>query len=180
MSAMDAIIPDPTAIVVVPFYCEARFAPQLQQGGAELLRRLSAGGTSDIYVPPFKSTDGGKDAWDAAEWTNPADEPAARWLLGDLPENQRRIVARLVAAGPDGVSTSAVLAFGGYGPETSASPVFKALGGRFRRVGRKPVWRGGEQTDAGQILPVPNGSPRELFVHVIKTDYPELASELGL
>lgn len=180
MSINETLLPDPSAIVVVPFYCEARFAPELQQVGAEALRRLTSAGLDANYRPPFKSTDGERDAWDAPEWSDPADEAAARWLVNDLPENQRRVLARLVAGGPDGITTGAVLAFGGYGPDTSASPVFKAIGGRFRRVGRKPVWRGGGQTDAGQNLPVPHGPVRDLFVRVLKGDHPDIAREVGL
>ena len=89
-------------------------------------------------------------------------------------------MAQLVAAGPDGVTTSEVLTASGYGPDTSASPVFKAISGRLRRVGGKPLWRGGEQTETGQLLSVPNGAPRELFVSILQSDYADLATESGI
>ena len=180
MTINQTALPDPTDIVMVPFYCQARYAPELQQAGAELLRRLASKEGGSQFVPPYKSTDGEKDPWAAIEWSNPEDEDAARWLMNDLPDNQRRILVRLIAAGADGITTSAVLAFGGYGPETSASPVFKAIGGRFRRVGRRPVWRGGEQTSSGQVLPVPEGPVRDLFVSVLISDHHDLAVEVGL
>jgi len=181
-STTDTIFPEPDAIVVVPFYCEARFAPALQRDGAELLRRLTAtrSDTEASYAPPFKSTDGDKDAWKVPEWANPDDLPAARWLLSDLPTNQRRVLARLIAAGEPGTTTGTALGFAGYSTETSAAPVFKAIGGRFRRVGLMPLWRGGDQTATGQTLPVPDGPARDLFVEVLRTEHPELAAELGL
>ena len=83
-SITETLLPDPSAIVVLSFFCEARFAPELQLAGVELLRRLASAGVGSNYVPPFKSTDGEKDAWTAPEWSNPADEAAARWLVNDL------------------------------------------------------------------------------------------------
>jgi len=179
MITYDQFVLEPTDIVVVPFYCEARFAPDFQAEGAAVLKRLTSGSTSEHFVPPFKSNDGDRDAWAAPAWGE-TDSAAARWLLDDLPPNQRRVVARLAAAGTTGVTTSELLAAGKYDPGTSASPVFKAISGRFRRVGRKPLWRGGEQTETGQLLSVPDGTARHLFVSILLDEYSDLAAEFDI
>src|SRR4051812_2300773 len=68
---------------------------------------------ADGYRPPHSSTYGPKDAWELAGWHR-GEEPVASWILRDLGPNQRRILARLVAAGAEGVWTGELRRAGKY------------------------------------------------------------------
>jgi hypothetical protein len=139
------------------------------------------GAPAEPWRPPHSSTYGGKDAWRLPEWTNPEDRPAAAWIFDVLGPNQRRVLAQLLAAGPDGVWTTELRLTCGYEEVKSMSGVFKAIGGRFRSVGRKPLWRGGpKDAQRGQRLSVPDGPAAILFQSVIAERYPQVAAEFGL
>lgn len=84
-------------------------------------------------------------------------------------EQQRRVLAHLVAAGPEGVWTGELRRRAGYDDSTSMSGVFKAIGGRFRSTGLRPVWNGGEKDpQKGRCLRVFDDNARALFLSVIK------------
>lgn len=109
------------------------------------------------------------------------DGPAADWIARSLGPVQFRVVAHLVAAGPEGVGTGELRRTAGYDPATSMGGVFKAIGGRFRSVGRKPLWRGGEKdSQKGQRLRVPDGPARALFRAALRGVAPTIADEFGL
>jgi len=178
----------PAAGDVVPLvnYVEAKDALKVQAAISRLLLELSgtgsgtASGIDGIYKPPFSNTYGPKDAWDLPAWHGD-EEAAAAWILGVIGPNQRRVLVRLIAGGPDGVWTGELRRMSGYDESTSMSGVFKALGGRFRSTGLRPVWNGGEKdSQKGQRLRVLDDKARALFADVIKHRYSELAEEFGL
>lgn len=133
------------------------------------------------YQPPHSNTFGPTNAWDLPEWEAPADAPAADWLARSLGPAQFRVLAHLISAGPTGVWTGELRRTAGYDPATSMSGVFKAIGGRFRNVGRKPAWRGGEkESQKGQCLRVPDGPARDLLRAALRDNNPSVAAEFGL
>lgn len=133
--------------------------------------------TRDEYKPSFPNTHGPKDAWDLPQWTAD-DASAAAWILNVLGPRQKRVVAKLVAAGADGVWTSDLRRFAGYDDATSMSGVFKAIGGRFRATDRRPVWNGGrKEPQKGQLLSVADETARLLFAHVLNSEHPDLIRE---
>ena len=132
------------------------------------------------YTPPHSNTFGPKDAWTLPAWTG-SEEDVAAWIVGVLGSNQRRVLAHLVAAGPEGVWTGELRRRAGYDDSTSMSGVFKAIGGRFRSTGLRPVWNGGEKDpQKGQRLRVFDDNARALFLSVIKARHPDLANEYGI
>ena len=52
------------------------------------------------------------------------EEPAARWILGVLGNNQRRAVARIVAGGTEGVWTGELRQVAGYDDSTGMAGIF--------------------------------------------------------
>jgi hypothetical protein len=172
--------PDPDDTVVLSFACKARYALAVQSHTFDYIAVLErADTTGDVYVPPFDRYHGPKNAWHLPPWTDPADEPAARWIVSKLKVEQRHVIAELLAAGDDGVTTQVLLANAGYPAGTSPRGVFRGIGGRFRRCDRRPAWDGHEKTAAGKRLTI-TGVHATLFGRVIRADYPELAAEVGL
>lgn len=162
------------------FYVPARDVLEKQAAIQQLLTAHPAEPGDGPYKPPFPNTHGPKDAWDLRRWTG-TEQNAAEWIVGVVGTKQRRVLINLVAAGPDGVWTGELRHNAGYDGDTSMSGVFKAIGGRFRSVGLRPVWNGGEKdSQRGQRLSVPDGPARVLFAEVIKVKYPELAAEFGI
>lgn len=106
------------------------------------------------YAPPFDRFHGPKDAWELPEWTQ-ADLDALSWALADLDDMQRAIIRRLAEAEGEWMSTTSLLAGAGYPAEKSASGVFRAIAGRFRRCDRRPLWDGRRG----------DGDGRELTIH---------------
>jgi hypothetical protein len=106
------------------------------------------------YAPPFDRFHGPKDAWKLPEWTE-SDLDALSWALADLDDNQRAIIRHLAAAEGQWMSTTSLLKAAGYPAEKSASGVFRAIAGRFRRCDRRPLWDGRRG----------NGDGRELTIH---------------
>lgn len=81
----------------------------------------------------------------------------------------------------DGIWTGELRRVSGYDDSTSMSGVFKALGGRFRATGHRPVWNGGpKDSQKGQLLSVLEDAAGDLFTKVIKENYPDLAAEAGI
>lgn len=152
-------------------YWQGQFAQQVAS---------SIASDTDGYRPPHSSTHGPKDAWELARWQH-GEERAAAWIVRDLGPNQRRILARLVAAGAEGVWTGELRRAGTYDDGTSMSGVFKAIGGRFRATGHRPIWNGGaKDSQRGQKLTVQDGIAREVFASVIRDAYSDLAVEFGV
>jgi len=182
MSLSNPLTPQLHDIVCVPVFCEARHAIAVQRTVVDTIARLSAAVDPDAgYVPPFKSTDGGADPWSAPEWQPEVDHAAARWLLADLAIEQRRALARFVAVGPKGATAREALAFGKYETDVAAGPVLRAITGRFRKAGRAPIWHSTDESrDGSQIQTVPDDAERELFLNVIREEYPDLAAELRI
>ncbi|MDQ1677141.1 MAG: putative restriction endonuclease [Actinomycetota bacterium] len=154
-------------------------APFIQAQIAQLLTEPAADGGRE-YKPPYSNTYGPKDAWDLPRWAA-EEQPAASWVLGDLGPNQKRVIAHLVAAGSDGVWTGELRRSAGYEDATTMSGVFKAISGRFRATGHRPVWNGGpKDSQKGQLLNVGDETARQLFAKVLKANHPDLAQEYGI
>lgn len=76
--------------------------------------------------------------------------------------------------GRHGVWTGQLRQTAGSDESKSMSGVFKAIGGRFRSVGLKPLWNGGAKDfDKGQKLSGLNDDARLLFADLIRSHYPE-------
>lgn len=179
----DAPIPLPAGasgddLVPVVAYVPAKDVMKMQAAIHQLVADYA--NTSGTYKPPFSSTYGPKDAWNLPAWQG--DEyVAAAWILGALGSNQRRVLAHLIASGSDGAWTGELRKSSGYDNSTSMSGVFKAIGGRFRSVGLRPVWNGGEKdSQKGQRLTVKDTAPRTLFAKVLQEQHPTLAGEFGI
>lgn len=166
---------------LVPLVTWVRAADALlvQEKIARLLVPVEAATGAD-YQPPYSNTFGPKDAWELPRWA--ADEKsAATWILGDLGSNQRKVVAYLIAAGAAGTWTGNLRRSAGYDDATGLSGVFKAISGRFRATGHRPVWNGGpKDSQKGQLLTVGDETARTLFADVLKANHPETATECGL
>lgn len=174
----DTLTAGPGDIVAVTTWMPAQLAPQFQLKAAELLSALSGAAALDgAYVPPFGSTHGPANAWELAFWTDPEDRPAASWILADLNSKQRHVIAML-AANPAGVWTNDLREECGFTGKMSGT--FKALGGRFRRCDRRPMWNGGDKGTKGQLLTVKHEGALAIFVAVLAEEYPDLAAQVGL
>lgn len=153
---------------------------RVQGGINQLLVRQPSVDVDGQYKPPFSNTYGPKNAWDLPAWNGDEEAPAA-WILKAVGTNQRRVLAHLIAGGIDGVWTGELRRTAGYDDSTSMSGVFKAIGGRFRSTGLRPVWNGGEKdSQKGQRLSVQNEKAGALFARIIKKEYPELAEEFDI
>lgn len=160
-------------------WVKASEAPYIQAQIANLLSEPAVGDGS-AYRPPYSNTYGPSNAWDLPKW-KPGEEAAAAWILSVLGDNQRKVVGRLVAAGTEGVWTGELRRIAGYDDSTSMSGVFKAIGGRFRATGHRPVWNGGTKApQKGQKLTVLEETARALFTSVITSSYPDVAQEFGI
>jgi hypothetical protein len=183
------VIIDNTAVAVAPAgadqlvplvtWVPAGRALHIQAEIAELLARPALDGGNE-YRPPYSNTHGPKDAWDLPRWTAD-EEPAAGWILGVLGPNKRRVIAHLIAAGTTGIWTGELRRAAGYDDATTMSGVFKAIGGRFRATGFRPLWNGGpKDSQKGQLLTVLDDTAHKLFTKVLKANYPDLAKEVGI
>ncbi|WP_369132021.1 hypothetical protein [Modestobacter sp. I12A-02662] len=160
-------------------WVEASRASLIQSQIAQLLVRSEPGGGGE-YRPPYSNSFGPKDAWELPRWAA-NEESAATWILGVLGPNQRRVIARLIAAGTDGVWTGELRRSVGYDEAMTMSGVFKAIGGRFRATGHRPIWNGGpKNSQKGQLLSVRDETARELFARVLRARYADLAEEYGI
>lgn len=166
-------------LVPLVTWVKAKDAPVIQAQIAQLLVRPEAR-SGDDYKPPHSSTFGPKDAWELLRWE--ADETsAATWILSNLGSNQRRVIALLIAKGAAGVWTGDLRRLAGYDDATTMSGVFKAISGRFRATGHRPVWNGGpKDSQRGQQLTVADDTARKLFAAALKTNHPETAEQCGV
>jgi hypothetical protein len=148
---------------------------------AELLRAQSGGiGDGGAYKPPFSNTHGPRDAWQLPPWEG-NEQDAATWILRVVTDNQRRVLAHLISAGQSGVWTAELRHTAGYEPGSSMSGVFKAIGGRFRSVGLRPLWNGGpKDSEKGQKLHVGDENVKRLFANLIMNCYADLAAEFRI
>jgi len=169
---------DPVPLV---FWVPADSALAMQAQLAQLLMAQpgsSSGGGA--YNPPFSNTHGPKDAWQLPPWKGD-ERDAAKWILDSVADNQRRVLAYIVSAGTDGVWTIDLRQRAGYDSSKSMSGVFKAIGGRFRRVGLRPLWNGGpKEPHKGQLLNVRDDNAQRLFASLLRSHYPELATEFNI
>ena len=125
------------------FWVPANKVLATQAQVAELLGAQSGGmGDGGAYKPPFSNTHGPRDTWQLPPWEG-NEQDAAIWILRVVTDNQRRVLAHLISAGQSGVWTMELRHTAGYEPVSSMSGVFKAIGGRFRSVGLRPLWNGG-------------------------------------
>ena len=167
-------------LVPVLFYVKGSRVLDAQAAVQQFLAGSPAQVTDGPYKPPFANTHGPKDPWELPKWTG-EEHDAAMWIVGVVGTNQRKVLANLVAAGPDGVWTGDLRHNSGYDGATSMSGVFKAIGGRFRSVGLRPIWIGGEKnSQKGQRLAVPDGPARGLFAEVLKAEYSDLAKDFHI
>lgn len=160
---------DPDQLVRVTFYLPASSVPSFQQRAAEWMVEVPAAGDAGGggYVPPFRRNYGPKNPWDLPAWTSD-DLDAAAWLVADLSERQREVVAQLIAAGDAGCWTVDLRRIASYGESARMNGVFKALAGRCRACGRRPFWNGGPKNPGmGQKLSVSGGATIELFRAVL-------------
>lgn len=157
-------------IVAVTHYMRAAIACEFQIQAAEWLGSVSSGARTNGdagYEPAFPRNYGPKNAWDLPAWTS-SDLVAARWVVRDLTPKQRIIAAELVAAGPTGRWTKALMETAEYPAGKQPSGVFRALSGRCRACGRRPFWNGGPKHPAsGQLISVTAGTTAELFQNAI-------------
>lgn len=168
---------DPVPVVT---WVPARDVLRVQEGINQLLGRKTSTDGSGRYKPPFSNTSGPKNAWELPAWNGDEEAPAA-WILEAVGPNQRRVLAQLIAGGTEGVWTGSLRRTAGYDDSASMSGVFKAIGGRFRSTGLRPLWNGGEKdSQKGQRLNVRNEKAGALFAGIIKEKYPELAEEFGI
>jgi hypothetical protein len=169
---------DPVPLLV---WVPANKVLAIQDQVAELLGAQSGGkGHGDAYEPPFSSTHGPKNAWQLPAWDGD-EQDAAKWILRAVSDNQRRVIAHLVGAGTNGVWTAELRHTAGYDVSKSMSGVFKAIGGRFRSVGLRPLWNGGpKDPERGQKLNVGDNNVRLLFARLIRSYYPDLAEEFNI
>ena len=108
-------------------------------------------------------------------------QDGGRWILRNVGDSRRCIIAHLVSTGTEGVWTSQLRQTIGYDDSKSMSDVFKAIVGRFRSVGLRPLWNGGPKDhEKGQKLSVNDNTVRLLFATLIKSDYPDLAKEFRI
>lgn len=167
-------------LVPILFYVKGYQVLDAQAAVQQFLVGHPAQPTDKPYKPPFSNTFGPKNAWELPKWTG-QEQDAAEWITGVVGANQRKVLANLVAAGAGGVWTGELRHNSGYDGATSMSGVFKAIGGRFRSVGLRPIWNGGDkESQKGQRLTVPDGPARQLFAAVLKAKFPELAEEFGI
>ncbi len=168
-------------LVAVTIWVKASEAQAFQIQAHELHRAMNAfSATPGTYTPPFPSTHGPTNAWELPAWQL-ADAAAAIWILGDLGKNQRRIIAHLVAAGPEGVWTGELRRSSNYDDSTGIGGVMKAITGRFRRTDRRPLWSGGEKdSQKGQRLPVKDETARSVFAQALKDNYRDLAANFDI
>jgi hypothetical protein len=102
------------------------------------------------------------------------------WILGVLKPNQKPILGRIIAAGARGVWTTELCRAGGYHNPASLPGVLKAIGGRFRATGHRPLWNGGPRDAQGQLLSVRDETAGQLFAKVLKANHPDLAQQCGM
>jgi hypothetical protein len=176
-----AVAPSGGDLVPLLIWARADQVLAIQDRLAQLLVAQSGGsGNGGAYKPPFSNTYGPKDAWDLPAWEGD-EQDAASWILRVVGDNQRRVLTHLISAGRYGVWTGELRQTAGYDDSKSMSGVFKAIGGRFRSVGLKPLWNGGaKDPDKGQKLSVFNENVRLLFADLIRSHYPELAAEFSI
>lgn len=94
------------------------------------------------------------DAWDMPAWSDTAeDRRRMAWVVRDLDPKHLDVLSRIHIE-PE-TPTNELLTSAGYPPGTKASGVFRAITNRFRKVNRRPLWHGGEQTPDGQALRSP-------------------------
>ena len=175
------VAPDGSDPVPVLFWVRA---DQVLEAQAHLTQFLvghaGKNAPGDAYRPPFSNTHGPKDAWQLPAWTGDERE-AATWILHAVGDNQRRVLAHLVSAGRSGVWTSDLRDSAGLDTSKSMSGVFKAIGGRFRSVGLRPLWNGGpKDPEKGQKLNVGDQKVGLLFANLLKSHYSDLAAEFGI
>lgn len=152
---------------------------RLPQMLAELLGAASSADADD-YTPPFNANHGPKDAWALPGWSE-SDAPAAAWILSRLIDPQRRIIVHLVAAGTEGVWTAHLHKSAGYAVNVRMSGPFKAIAGRCRSAGLRPLWNGGVKAPGkGQLLTIGDPLVRSIFAAAIKEHHPALAAEFGI
>jgi hypothetical protein len=167
-------------LVPILFYVKGKQLLDAQAAVQQFLAGSPAQATDGPYKPPFSNTHGPKDAWELPRWTG-ENRDAAEWIVSVIGTNQLKVLANLVAAGPDGVWTGELRHNSGYDGATSMSGVFKAIGGRFRSVGLRPIWNGGEKdTQKGQRLSVPDGPARQVFMDALKAKHPDVAEDVGI
>lgn len=179
MQHQNNLMPQADDTVAVVIWTKARLARALQREAMALLTRLEmVAAPGEPYAPPHPNNYGGRDAWQLPTWSDPEHWPAARWIVTDFAAPHRRILARLLAGGE--VATGELRRVGGYDERFKVGPIFKAIAGRFRSIGLRPIWVGGERTPDGMLLSIPEGPGRDLFIRAFVTDWPELAAEFGL
>jgi hypothetical protein len=147
---------EPDDLVQISLVVPARLAPSVEQTILRLLTSESERESSPWAPAPEMYSDI-ENAWDMDEWSDtPEDRQRMAWLVADLDPKHIDILSRI--HNEPNTPTSELLSSAGYPDGAKASGVFRAITSRFRKVNRKPLWEGGEQTPDGQALKSPGPS----------------------
>lgn len=174
----------PADFVNVSYQVPADRALAFQSQAQRLLEQLTGGEPGPDSNSPdgriFRPMDAAEarqlDVWKLPEWgSNGDDEQRAAWLLNDLHDNQRRIVASFVHHGTEDVDGDTVGEEAGY--ESGArgvAPALAAIALRCRRVYRRPMWhfRDSPSGDGAGTYRM-DASTQELFIQVLDAEFPE-------
>lgn len=143
---------NPEDLVQISLVLPARLALTAQEMVLRLLATDSAPETPWTPTPDMHSDVA--DAWEMPPWTNTEeDRRRMAWLVADLDPKHLDVLSRIHIESE--TPTNELLTAAGYPEGTKASGVFRAMANRFRKVNRRPLWHGGEQTPAGQALRSP-------------------------
>lgn len=138
---------------------------EFQDAAHELLVRLRRGERPFHSEPPraqamqfaqgFRPLDvseaKGVDVWKLPRWgTDESDTERARWVVGDLRDNQVGIVASLATHAGERISGDVIADETNYGGPRSVAPAMRGLALRCRRVQRRPFWLFHPSRDSGQ------------------------------
>src|SRR4051794_6324417 len=104
--------------VPIVSWVPAQHATEAQQAIAEALVNLGAVADEGIYKPPFPQNHGPENAWELPKMVKPDAEPAVAWILSVLGKSQRKLMALLVEAGPEGVWSGELRHMAGYDDAT--------------------------------------------------------------
>ncbi|CAN5438846.1 hypothetical protein BH10ACT3_BH10ACT3_16450 [soil metagenome] len=167
---------NPDDLIQLSVVLPARLALTAQE---MVLRLLAAEGeTTAPWSPNPDMHSDVVDAWDMPAWTdNDEDRRRMAWLVADLDPKHIDVLSRI--HNEPQTPTNDLLASAGYPSGTKASGVFRAITNRFRKVNRRPLWHGGEQTPEGQALRSPGELGEVVGVRLFAESVAELSEAAG-
>lgn len=154
MTVTTTTIIDPDDLIQINVVLPARLAIPVQEMIFRLLEASEVPAAGAAWAPPAEMHSKVADAWDMPNWTDtPDDRQRMTWLVGDLDHKHVDVLTHIHYE--PGTPTNELLAAAGYPEGAKASGVFRAITNRFRKVNRRPLWHGGDQTPEGQKLRSP-------------------------